>query len=77
MIVHEHRESDIGERLSEAFKSMLFHTGIAVSHGDGRMALEPGCGREQPTAQAVASLNLKFNIAWLDHDALLMRIAAR
>jgi hypothetical protein len=56
---------------------MLFHTGIAVSHGDGRMALEPGCGREQPTAQAVASLNLKFNIAWLDHDALLMRIAAR
>lgn len=73
MIVHEHHETGVGEGQSEAPQAVLFHTGIAVSHGYSGRPLWPRCGREPPTAQVVTALNLEFNVARLNYDAFLMK----
>jgi hypothetical protein len=77
MIVREHHEAGLSEGLSEAPQAVLFHTAIAVSHGDGGTPLPYCRGREQPTAQVITTLSLECNVARFDHENSLMKATAR
>jgi hypothetical protein len=39
MIMYEYDKAGCGDGLSEALEAVLFHAGIAVSHGNGRVPL--------------------------------------
>jgi len=68
VIVHEHDEPVVSERLREALEPHLLDARVAMGHGD--RGVRPGAvGQVQPAAQHDAALGLELDIDALAHRA--------
>src|SRR5580658_9611737 len=70
MIMYAHHKPGLGEDPGETFESMFLHSCIAMGHGDGGTRTRPRLPREAPTTKTVATLDLEFRVAPIDHHVL-------
>jgi hypothetical protein len=70
--MEEHHEPGLGEDPGEPFKPVFLHPCIAMGHGDGGMRAHLHLGLEEPTAEAIAALDLEVYVAPLDHQSSIV-----
>ena len=66
--MQEHDEPGFGEGAREPLEPVLFHASVAVGHRDRRTRASLPVRLEEPTAEAIAALDLEIYVATLNHQ---------
>lgn len=69
MIVHQHHEPGVGERLGKPLQPVLLHAREAVCHRDRRMR-PCAIGDEQPAPQSRIAFDRELDVMSLHHFGL-------